>query len=934
MPFFQKTLCLITCLFAFNSGFAGINNPLIINFNKTQYGAANKNWSISEDERGILYFGNDIGLLEFDGIEWKLNKLQKAEVVRSVYAVSNNEIYTGGYEEFGKWSRQPDGELLYTSLSKQLPPDNWQNDDIWRILPQGNSIYFQSFSGIFRYHVPTGETTKISKQENFHFLMQAGNELWVQETHKGLLRLKDGKFFFIPHSELFSGKEVKAVLPYEDNQRMIVTSNSGLFIYNGKNFTLLSDEPEWVKSNINCAIRKENGNYLLGTILDGAYMIDKQGKIIKHINSSAYMQNNTILALHEDRYRNTWIALDNGITCIQAFPELNCYIDPTGKTGAVYAAALFAGKLFIGTNQGLFYINQSDLNNINALPGSLQTIENIKEQIWDLKIIGGKLYCGSNSGLRVIDNQLQVTMPVNAQGGVFTILAKDHYLLLGTYASLKIVDTRTQQIIFDDIRQPIINVQIDHLNNIWLEHLNKGVYRCQLSEDMKEMKTSEYYGENRGLPYKLHLFKIGGRVVMLGGNSFYTYNDIGGKVELYEPLKHCLSNLSEIKNVSDIDKNHFYVVGENVLYRIAHDGSQNHIEDKIDINYNGMSLVSHFERIIALTDSTSLICLDNGFLLCPNNQQQRAIALSAPYIKSFSALSGNGNVLHDKHASAPVQIPFANNTIEIKFATDDVLAHNASFQYTLEGISEWSHPEKINKVTYERLPKGTYTFSLRTIDNLGHCSPTLKYTFIILPPWYQTFWAFAGYIFLAILLSKIAWALILRRYRNRHLIKIRLREAKRLNRMNLQLQNQIKEKDAELLSQTSFVIQRNELISRMKNEIEEFYRTHNNKALAPLFHKINMLFNSNLDTEEDWKTFLIKFEEKHAGFFKQLKTLYPHLTANDLKLCACLKLNLDSKSIAALMNISVRAVENSRYRLRKKINIPPNENLNDFFVKL
>lgn len=934
MPFFQKTLCFITCLFWFNSGFAGINNPLIINFNKTQYGAANKNWSISEDERGILYFGNDIGLLEFDGIEWKLNKLQKAKVVRSVYAVSHNEIYTGGYEEFGKWSRQPDGELVYTSLSKLLPADNWQNDDIWRILPQGNSIYFQSFSGIFRYHVPTGETTKISKQENFHFLMQVGNELWVQEIHKGLLRLADGKFFFIPHSELFSGKEVKAVLPYEDNEWMIITSNNGLFIYDGNNFRLLSDEPEWVKSNINCAIKKENGYYLLGTILDGVYMIDKQGTIIKHINSNAYMQNNTILALHEDKYHNTWIALDNGITCIQALSELNCYIDPTGKTGAVYAAALFAGKLFIGTNQGLFYIHQSDLNNINALPSNLQTVENIKEQIWDLEIIDGKLYCGSNSGLKVIDNQLKVTIPVNTQGGVFTILAKDHYLLLGTYASLKIVDTRTQQIIFDDIRQPIINVQIDHLNNIWLEHLNKGVYRCQLSEDMKEIKTSEYYGENRGLPYKLHLFKIGGRVVMLGGNSFYTYNDIGGRVELYEPLKHCLSNLSEIKNVSDIDKNHFYVVGENVLYRIAHDGSQNHIEDKIDINYNGMSMVSHFERIIALTDSTSLICLDNGFLLCPNNQQQHAIALSAPYIKSFSALSGNEKVLHNKMASDAIKIPFSNNTIEIKFATDDVLAHNVSFQYNLEGIDEWSKPEKTNKVTYERLPKGTYTFSLRTIDNLGHCSPTLKYTFIILPPWYQTFWAFVGYILLVILISRIAWSLILRRYRNRHLIKIRLREAKRLNRMNLQLQNQIKEKDAELLSQTSFVIQRNELISRMKNEIEEFYRTHNNKALAPLFHKINMLFNSNLDTEEDWKTFLIKFEEKHAGFFKQLKTLYPHLTANDLKLCACLKLNLDSKSIAALMNISVRAVENSRYRLRKKINIPPNENLNDFFLKL
>lgn len=934
MFFLQKALCFISCLLWFSLGFAEINNPLIINFSKTQYGAANKNWSISEDERGILYFGNDTGLLEFDGIEWKLNKLPKAEVVRSVYAVSNNEIYTGGYEEFGKWARQSNGELTYTSLSKDLPADSWQNDDIWRILPQGESIYFQSFSGIFRHHLSTGKTEKITKQENFHFLMQVGDELWVQETHKGLLRLKDGHFTLIPHSELFLGKEVKAVLPYEKNQWMVVTSNSGLFIYDGVAFRLLSDAPEWINSNINCAIQKKNEHYLLGTILNGVYMIDKQGRIIKHINSDAYMQNNTILFLHEDNYHNTWIALDNGITCIQILPKVSCYTDPTGKTGAVYAAALFADKLFIGTNQGLFYINQNDLNNINALPGDLQTIENIKDQVWDLEIIDGKLYCGSNSGLKVIDKQLKVTTPINAQGGVFTILAKEHYLLLGTYASLKIVDTRTQQIILDDIRQPIVNIQIDHLNNVWLEHMNKGVYRCQLSEDMTRIKTSEYYGEDRGLPYKLHLFKIGGRVVMLGGNSFYTYNDIGGKVELYEPLKHCLNNLTEIKNVSDIDKNHFYVMGDNVIYRIVHDGSQNHVEDKIDINYNGMSMVNHFERIIPLTDSTSLICLDNGFLLRPNNQQQDTISLSTPYIKSFSDLSRTGKTLHKGNEQETIKIPFTNNTIEIRFATNDILAHNVSFQYKLEGISEWSEPERINKVGYERLPKGTYTFLLRTVDNLGNYSPTLEYTFTILSPWYQTIWAFLGYSIIILLVLRITWILILRRYRNRHLIKIRLREAKRLSRMNQQLQNQIKEKDAELFSQTSFVIQRNELITQMKDEIEEFYRTHNNKALAPLFHKINMLFNNNLDTEEDWKMFLIKFEEKHTGFFKQLKTLYPQLTANDLKLCACLKLNLDSKAIAALMNISVRAVENSRYRLRKKINIPPNENLNDFFLKL
>jgi DNA-binding CsgD family transcriptional regulator len=89
---------------------------------------------------------------------------------------------------------------------------------------------------------------------------------------------------------------------------------------------------------------------------------------------------------------------------------------------------------------------------------------------------------------------------------------------------------------------------------------------------------------------------------------------------------------------------------------------------------------------------------------------------------------------------------------------------------------------------------------------------------------------------------------------------------------------------------------------------------------------------NDLDTEEDWKNFLIKFEEKHTNFFKKLKAGYPALTSTDLRLCACLKLNMETKDIASLMSLSVRAVENNRYRLRKKLNLATEQNLNEFFI--
>lgn len=156
---------------------------------------------------------------------------------------------------------------------------------------------------------------------------------------------------------------------------------------------------------------------------------------------------------------------------------------------------------------------------------------------------------------------------------------------------------------------------------------------------------------------------------------------------------------------------------------------------------------------------------------------------------------------------------------------------------------------------------------------------------------------------------------------------------KRLRLKNGQLQKALNEKNAELLTRTFSVIQRNETLLRIREELNDFYKKQNNKSFAPLFDKINVLLDENMNTEDDWKSFLISFEQKHAGFFKEIKDAYPHLTANDLKLCACLKLNLDSKAIASLMNISLRAVENSRSRLRKKLNLAPQEHLADFFLK-
>jgi DNA-binding CsgD family transcriptional regulator len=82
--------------------------------------------------------------------------------------------------------------------------------------------------------------------------------------------------------------------------------------------------------------------------------------------------------------------------------------------------------------------------------------------------------------------------------------------------------------------------------------------------------------------------------------------------------------------------------------------------------------------------------------------------------------------------------------------------------------------------------------------------------------------------------------------------------------------------------------------------------------------------------DSNWEKFAVHFDEVNNNFLKNLKLRFPKLTNNDLKVCAYLQLNLASKEISQLMNIGVRGVEISRYRLRKKLGLSTEQSLIDF----
>lgn len=940
----NKLSRLLFCLsFVSFTTFVFANKPHVINIPHESYHADNKNWCIGQDERGVMYFANDLGLLEFDGIEWKLNKLPNSLNVRSLAVQSHNTIYTGSYEEFGRWDRDVSGRLVYTSLSDKLENKSFKNDDFWKIWIDGDKVYFQSFPSIYVYKA--GSTiSRIADDKAYLFLLKVRDKFLAQQIRGPIFMLKDGKFEKIEGCDVFAQTDVRVILPYGHDQYLIGTSTKGIYIYDGHSLKDWNPALSSVlkSKELNCALLTSSGNYLLGTILDGIYVTDMDGNITGHISSANTLQNNTVLSIFEDNLKNVWVGLDKGISYIQYIDNISCYIDTGSKVGTVYDAAVWNNKLFIGTNQGVFYMPTAHIQDLGDISG-MQLINGTQGQVWALRVIDGKLYCCHNKGLIEIHTDLTVADTFDLGTGVYDIsemnIKNSKMLFLSTYDALQIIDKKKGKLnIPGQISEPIAKTMVDHLGNMWLQHPNRGVYRYHPDDNLTSLRSIACYGGNNNdnLPYKLKIFKVGGRIALLGNDTFYTYDDIYDRIITDNVLNNCFKGISNIKQIVYIKDHVFWAITNTSLYLFSYDGYEASILESYNLG-QALSLVSNYENISVLNDSMNLICLDNGFLMYHDTDGKTAPydrAMPRPYIEFMQTKDNNGQISYADLTQGSPQIAYKFNTVEIGFLCNDAFALNYLFTYKLENVdADWSVAQNINSVAYERLPKGNYKFMVQSVNHLGHKSDISYITFTILPPWYQAWWAYIIYIIATVTLLYVIWILILRRYRNMHLQKIRARETRRLRALNGKLQQEIEVKNAELVTQTSFIIQKNELILKIHQIIDDFYNKNTNKAIAPLHQKINVMLNS-VDTEEDWKTFLIKFEQKHTDFFKKLKNLYPQLTSNDLRLCACIKLNLDIKETASLMNLSTRAIENNRYRLRKKLNLQSSDNLYDFFINI
>ncbi|OFX83590.1 MAG: hypothetical protein A2W99_15265 [Bacteroidetes bacterium GWF2_33_16] len=948
MRTFLKIELLLSFLFSSLFLYSGNGKPLIINYTKEIYGADNQNWSLSSDINGIMYIANNKGLLEFDGSNWLLNKMPEGEGIRSVLVENPTRVYIGAYEEFGYWEKNEKGEKRYVSLSKSIPKVNIHNDEIWRIDSLNGNIYFQSFSTIFKYD--GHEISIINPESSIVLLLKARARLFIHLIGKGLHELINDKLVLLTGSEFLANDEVKFVLPYKGNEFLIGTSENGILIYNNQGFS------KWdvpianliIDSKINNGIFL-NKNYVIGTITNGIFIIDENGELKHHFNTSNFLQNNTVLALYANKYGNLWVALDRGIDYIDFNGQLDFYVDPFYTIGSVYTGVLDEKNLWIGTNKGLYKYSINKTDNTFADP---ELIDGTQGQVWSLDIIDNQLICGHTSGTFSIKEGS--VLRISSINGGYDIkrmtLNNENILVQSTYSSLVIYkkNGKNNEWEFSNIVggfiEPIPNIEIDHLGNIWASHLKRGIFKIQLNNTLDSIKSIKYFSKNEGFSNEKEVLvgKIVNRIVFVNGGSIYTYDDLNDTILLYDLVNSQLREKNEIKKLIEAKENQFWIIEDQCL---SLHKKENETIDQIfsyDLSRQGLYFPSDYQQIVPLENRTHLICLDNGFAIY--NQSKDIDSVSFPKLTmrnvTISKSNGDSKQLYLSATDEKNAFPFYYRNIQFTFSSSE-LTVKPVYRFILKGLyNDYSSWANESVVDYKRLPYGKYEFIVQSKTIEGQLLQPLVYSFEILPPFYATKLAFvfyglsfAGLIVLSFIIFKKRLEKIRKREREKRETAILKGKQEFMDLKNRSLQTELYYKNVQLANHALAIGTKNDLLIKLKNNIKsQLIQSNNNVPAAFLIKQISLL-DRYISDENEWKTFENYFDQIHQGFFKRLIEQYPDLTQGDLKLCAYLRLNLSSKEISPLLNISFRGVEARRYRLRKRLNFEHDKNLVEFLIK-
>lgn len=927
--------------------------PRIIHYTKDDFQGDPQIWSMAQDRHGVMYFGNNDGVLVFDGARWQKITLPNNSSVRSACYSKGGKLYVGGFNDFGTIEKDNFGNYSFQSLLELLPPTERNLENIWAIHEVQDHIVFRSLGKLVALKDEKAFT--IPAHGYYHSTVVNDQLLLADPGGLMALNLNTSELEQLTTSEAYAGHVITAILPGATSDELLIFTRPGLiytYQFSTRSFQFLKNcFAEDASNHILSAIKSTGGNIYLGTLSTQIKVLNEKGEDIPVSADFTNLQDNTVLNLFESAEGNIWALLNNGIDCI----NISSPVSVLFENASVYDVLIRGGKIYAATNQGV-YVSERIVQNPHFSSLTFEKIPGLEGQAWKLDVVGENILCSHDKGVYIISDTKNIQKLEGSQGTwkILDIAGYENTYFLCTYTGITLLT-------YEDGAYKILGavkgltestrdiIQGDNPGEFWVCHGYKGVFRIRLTRDLKQTVAIEHFQEN-GLPspFSINVFRYKGEIVFTTNEGIYTYHENENQFKPHPTLNSRFGTERNVRKLLVQGSQVWFIHDDEAGYFFEDDPTLHKelfLELKGTFNRSMECILPINERNVLLGTTNGLYAYDLSFQQV--DQMGQTLITQVAY-----TLNGTSTQI-DLLAESP-KVPHDATNIRFEFAAPKLKDQTkVQYSYRLDGQEQhWSVWTPRVHREFTTLRPGNYTFQVKARSMIGESTNVGSFSLVVLPVWYQTKWAFVAYALLLVGGGFASRKLIKRKIfkekektrseekEKQSLLEMELqqmrleREKERIERDKQQLEEDVIFKSKELANYTMLLVRKRELLTALRDDLKELKEVAKNEKSRNLLRQLIRKIGVNLNDEEHIQVFEANFERVHHEFFKELKTHFPDLTAKELRLCALVKMNLSNKDIAPILNISVRGVETARYRLRKRLSLDHEENMVEFLEKL
>ena len=941
--------------------------PYVRNFGVQDYNGGTQNWGVAETSGRSMLVANNMGLLISDGNGWNRIPVSNNTAVRSV--VKNRDgsrFYVGAFDELGYFENSvPLRKSRFISLRSGISVKPGKLKDVWNIIPLPDDTYaFQASNHVLLYSETRNSFRTFYFPGRIEKMWTAAGHLYVA-TATAVFGMRDGDFHKLYGSEIPAAREVRGgfTSPVDGAPLAMCVSGS---LWDLSRSPVRQVEIGGLSDAIrdrNLFTAAESSRWIaIGTVGNGLIAYDRRNGDIHRIDRDNGLSNNTVLSLFPDSDGNIWTGLDNGLAYIVFDSPFRSLFTDNMSPGTGYASLISGDVMYVGTNQGLYSIPVPD-EHISYEPQPAEVL-GMNFQIWSLAEIDGVILCGSVGGTFFIDSSgVHEIKGVGPSWGFRKIAGADGLVIASLYDGFALLqrDDTGYRLKTNIAGAPegTANFELDADNDIWVSNWIKGVYRARLSPDFTRVTDIRTFDSKHGLPSDRDnlVTKIGGRVYISAADGFHFQEGSG----LHSPLKKAVW-LDKIFHTEDIPvrvietpDGSLWGYRDGWLAYVRRDG-KTYLRKILQCKNAVDRLQMNLGNISSLPDGRTVFNQDNGFFavdgdFTPTPPLKPEIDY-AIFIDSRE--EGTEDFIFRNTGTNYFETSHDRNSMRFSFSMPEYrYADAVTYSSWLEGYENFWTPYSTNhERDFNRLAPGRYTLHLRVHDSFTGQVSHSSVSFRIIPAWYQTWWARTIFVILALIALSLvikgiertvaAWR---RRRREAELQRQEAeRERKRLLEekesaalLNKDLSNLVKEKTSELASSGIAVKRSADIVADISRELDDIISASghiSDREVAARLKKIRSSIRFHNADDINWEKLDENFNLVFDEMINRLLVHYPNLTRQEIRLCSYLRMNLSTKEIAQLMNVSVRGAESLRFRLRKKLGMPTAQSFQAFFKQL